>query len=110
MLSKLGEFLRPRIPIVTFFLILVFTIQVPFVYFEPTRAWYPPDIDPQWEMKPALYPSIVREYLFHTDGDIDVLFGIIGRDYFTNAIGIPLLTIYYFAASGIHWIGRRFVN
>ena len=106
MLKKIGEFLYPhKTTIVIFFVLLVIT-PVLYIYAEPERTNYLPEEEQHWMIKTRVYPNIIKEYFFHTDGDIDTLLGIIERNYYANYIGIPLLAFYYILASGIN----RFVH
>ncbi len=101
MWQKIGEFLRPREITVVILLILLAIAPVFYVYSEPERTNYSPGEDQNRIIKSKIHPSIINEYFFHTNGNIDVLLGLVERNYFTNMIGIPLLILYYLFASSV---------
>ena len=102
MLKKLGAFFRPNGIIIFISLLFAFLMPVLYIYSEPDRTNYLPGEKQYSTVKSTQYVSIFKEYFFHTEGDIDVLYGIIERDYYANYIGIPLLFFYYLIASGIN--------
>jgi hypothetical protein len=102
MLQKMSRFLRPNKMILILFLLLVIFAPVLYVYTEPERTNYLPGEKQAWLTKTKIYPNIFREYVFHTEGDIDILLGIIQRNYFSNEIGIILLALYYLLAAGMY--------
>jgi hypothetical protein len=107
MMRKIGKFLQPRKITVIVFLVLLVIAPVFYVYSEPERTNYLPGEDQNWMIKSKIYPSITNEYFFHTNGKIDVLLGIIERNYVANMMGIPLLILYYSLASGVNWLVHR---
>ena len=107
MRKKIGKFLVSRTMIVVLFLVLLLASPVFYVYSEPLRTNYLPGEKQDWIVKTKWYPGVVKEYLFHTEGEIDVFFGILARNYVSNQIGILLLGLYYLLASVIH---RLFQN
>jgi hypothetical protein len=107
MLHKLGTFLRPSKISFLVFLALMLLMPVFYIYSEPERANYSFGEEQHRITKTIYYSSPLDEYLFHTDGNVDVFLGIIVRDYFDNRVGIPLLTFYYFIACSVnHFLCR----
>lgn len=100
-MEKILVFLKPEKITGLIFILLLFFMPVLYSYTEPERTNYVPGEKQIWIRKSRVYTSVVDEYFFHTDGAIDVLFGIIERNYFSNDIGILLLVLYYIFASGI---------
>lgn len=106
MLKEIGKFLRPHKTTIVIFLVLLVIMPVLYIYAEPERANYLPGEEQHWMIKTTVYDSIIQEYFFHTDGNMDILLGIIERNYYANYIGILLLASYYILASGLN----RFVH
>jgi hypothetical protein len=102
MMQTIGQFLQPRKMTMLVFLLLLVSVSVVYVYREPERTNYLPGEDQNWMIKSKIYPSIINEYFFHTDGNMDVLLGIIERDYGANRLGIPLVILYYILAAGVN--------
>jgi len=98
-MQKVGKFLYPQKTTLAIFLLLLVITPVFYIYAEPERTNYFPGEEQQWTIKTKVYESIFQEYFFHTEGNIDVLLGIIARNYYSNYIGIVLVAFYYILAS-----------
>ena len=107
MSHEIGTFLQPQRITVIVFLVLSILVPILYVYGEPERTNYLPGEEQSWIIKSILYPSITIEYFFHTNGDLDVLLGIVVRNYVANKIGILLLILYYLFASGLNMAIRK---
>ena len=94
------QFLRPGWITIGAFLALVAFMPVWFVFSEPERTNYLPGEEQVWIRKSKPYPSTFQEFVLHTDGEFDVLLGIVGRNYLSNEIGLGLLLGYYLAGVG----------
>ena len=101
MLKEVGKFLYPHKTTLAIFLLLLVITPVFYIYAEPERTNYLPGEEQQWTINAKVYESIFQEYFFHTDGNIDVLLGIIARNYYSNYMGIVLVAFYYMLASVI---------
>jgi hypothetical protein len=94
------RFLHPGWITMVVFLALAVSMPVWYVYSEPERTNYLIGEEQVWITKSKHYPSTLQEYLFHTDGDFDILLGIVGRNYLYNQIGLGLLLVYYIVGAG----------
>jgi hypothetical protein len=107
---KLSNFLRPRGPVIVIFLVFILSMPVFHIYSEPERTNYRPGEAQHWLMKTNYYESSLGEYLFHTDGDFDVLIGMLERNYFSNYIGVPVLLFYYLIACSLGSMYRKAIK
>jgi hypothetical protein len=104
---RLLDFLSPTKFIILVLLLLVLFVPVFFVYIEPERTNYLPGEKPDYIVKTRLYPGTFQEYAFHTDGHIDLFWGVLGRNYVDNLIGPVLILVYYLFSSVLNWIYHR---
>jgi len=101
MFQKINEFFHPNRITITILLVFLFAMPVLYVYSEPERTNYSPGEKQHRVIKTMVNESVLSEYLMHTDGNIDVLLGIIERDYVSNHVGTLLVVINYIIACGI---------
>ncbi|NOT03557.1 MAG: hypothetical protein HOP27_03045 [Anaerolineales bacterium] len=110
MLHKPGVFLRPHKTTIFVFLVFILIMPVFYIYSEPERINYLFGEKQHWLIKTEYFGSPLGEYLFHTEGNIDIFIGILARDYFDNYIGIMMLVFYYIIACGISSFIRKAQN
>ncbi|MBN8657387.1 MAG: hypothetical protein J0M11_16775 [Anaerolineae bacterium] len=110
MIHKLGIFLRPHKITIFIFLALILIMPVFYIYSEPERTNYLFGEKQHRIIKTVYVGSLLDEYLFHTEGSIDIFVGILARDYFDNYIGFLLLAFYYIIACGLNSFFHKIQN
>lgn len=103
-MKKLINFLTPTKIILLAFTALILFVPVLYIYYQPERTNYLPGEKQIFLVKAKMYPGTIQEYAFQTEGDIDLFFGILERNYIHNLIGPGLILGYYSLSSGLNLI------
>ena len=105
---KVLDFLSPTKLSILVLVLLILLVPVFYVYYEPERTNYLPGEKQTYLVKTRFYPGSLQEYVFHKEGSLDLLWGILSRNYIHNLNGPVLVLVYYFLASGFTWTWKKF--
>ena len=105
----MGIFLRPQVLTLLLFLALLLLMPVLYITSEPERTNYLPGERQTRLMKTRIYESPLEEYLFHTEGKVDIFLGILQRDFVDNYIGIPTLIVFYLLAATLNLLLKKVI-